>query len=88
MTIFAKKISGKVQGIGFRATATRIATEMYLNGYVRNLPTGEVELVVEASEKQFESLVKNIRQAIPGLRIDAIEDIPPPKSLNTGFTME
>lgn len=38
---------GRVQGVGFRATARHIAQRFAVGGYVRNLPDGSVELVAE-----------------------------------------
>lgn len=40
---------GQVQGVGFRYTAQRVAGAHPVTGYVRNLPNGEVELVVEGT---------------------------------------
>jgi acylphosphatase len=39
--------SGRVQGVGFRFTAQRLAQDFAVTGYVRNLPNGMVELVAE-----------------------------------------
>lgn len=39
--------SGQVQGVGFRATAQRLAQGFPVAGWVRNLPNGTVELDVE-----------------------------------------
>jgi acylphosphatase len=43
---------GTVQGVGFRMTTTRCASQFDVTGYVRNLPDGQVEVVVtgEADE--------------------------------------
>lgn len=38
---------GRVQGVGFRYTAQRIAEGFLIGGYVKNLPDGTVELVAE-----------------------------------------
>lgn len=46
---------GHVQGVGFRWTTDRIAASYEVCGYVRNLPDGTVELVVEGKE----DIVKN-----------------------------
>lgn len=44
-------VSGKVQGVGFRYFAQRTAVTYQVNGYVRNLPTGQVEVVAEATRE-------------------------------------
>lgn len=38
---------GRVQGVGFRMTARRLASGFPLSGFVRNLDDGRVEVVVE-----------------------------------------
>ncbi len=43
--------TGRVQGVGFRFTAESIARAQSVNGYVRNLPDGRVEIVAEAEEQ-------------------------------------
>ena len=47
-----KKIvaQGVVQGVGYRAWAKRLATELNVKGYVRNMPDGTVEMVVCAED--------------------------------------
>jgi acylphosphatase len=37
-------ISGRVQGVGFRACVKRIATDLNVNGTVLNLPDGKVQI--------------------------------------------
>jgi len=47
---------GSVQGVGFRFTVRRLATQFQVAGFVRNLPDGTVELEAEGEEdeiKQF-----------------------------------
>lgn len=38
-------VSGKVQGVGYRAFARRAATELALNGHAHNLPDGRVHVL-------------------------------------------
>lgn len=40
-------VSGRVQGVGFRAWAAREAARLGITGFVRNLPDGTVEIVAE-----------------------------------------
>ncbi len=54
-------VSGIVQGVGFRYFTKRVAEQLNLCGWVRNLPDGRVEIEVEGSEdalKEFLSLIK------------------------------
>lgn len=55
-------ISGRVQGVGFRAFTHRTANEMNLRGWVRNLSDGRVEVLAQAPASQlveFEQRLKN-----------------------------
>jgi acylphosphatase len=47
---------GRVQGVGFRYTVKNIAMRHDINGYVRNLPDGRVELVMEGSDAEMEQV--------------------------------
>ncbi len=53
---------GRVQGVGFRYTTQNVALQYDVNGYVRNLPDGRVELVVEGKDGEMESLVEDLRR--------------------------
>jgi acylphosphatase len=52
ITIF---YSGRVQGVGFRFTAKRVAAGYDLTGSVRNLPDGRVELQAEGERAELEA---------------------------------
>lgn len=51
-------ISGRVQGVNYRAFVKREALRLSLTGWVRNLPDRRVEVVVEGDEGQVERLVR------------------------------
>jgi acylphosphatase len=54
-------VSGLVQGVGFRYFIARTASELDLNGYVRNLYSGEVEIYAEGRKEFLEELVKRAK---------------------------
>jgi acylphosphatase len=62
--------SGIVQGVGFRATTARIARSHTVRGWVRNLPDGRVELLVDGNAEDVESFLADVRRRMA----DYIED--------------
>jgi len=56
--------SGHVQGVGFRYTATRVASEFRVTGFVRNLPDGRVELVAEGEPAELGRLLDRIAEVM------------------------
>ena len=61
--------SGRVQGVGFRYTAEKLALDLRLVGWVKNLPDGRVELVCEGSKEVLELLLKQIGESALGPHI-------------------
>jgi acylphosphatase len=61
--------SGRVQGVGFRYTACHVAKRFEVAGYVRNLPDGRVEAVVEGEEDEIGRFMKAVSEEMsPGIR--------------------
>ncbi len=58
--------SGHVQGVGFRFTTQDIASELGLNGWVKNLGDGRVEVVCEGDEEKLKAFVDNITNSFIG----------------------
>lgn len=54
-------VAGIVQGVGFRYFVMRIAHRMELAGWVKNLPSGEVEIIVEGPRGLLETLIRELR---------------------------
>jgi acylphosphatase len=52
--------SGHVQGVGFRYTTQNIAMCHNVGGYVRNLPDGRVELVMEGDEREMDGVLSHL----------------------------
>jgi len=66
-------VYGCVQGVFFRAFASRQATELGLTGYVRNLPGREaVEVHAEGERKQLEELISYLRVGPPTAKVEKV----------------
>jgi acylphosphatase len=68
-----------VQGVGFRYFAERAARKAGVAGWVRNLPDGRVETVVEGSEGAVDAYLAEIRKGPLGSRVSdvTVEETPP-----------
>ena len=55
--------SGRVQGVGFRYTAKTVAAGFEINGTIRNLPDGRVELIAEGTRLELEAYQSALRDA-------------------------
>jgi acylphosphatase len=55
-------ISGRVQGVGFRYFAERVALRLGVTGYVKNLPDGRVEVYALGTAAQLEALKGELRR--------------------------
>jgi acylphosphatase len=53
---------GRVQGVGFRYTASKIAQRFELTGLVRNLPDGSVEMRIQGLDGSVLSCIEEIEQ--------------------------
>lgn len=57
---------GTVQGVGFRYTCHNYAQGLGLNGTVRNLPDGRVELWAQGSSQSVDSLIERLKDHFGG----------------------
>jgi len=66
MKRYTVHFSGRVQGVGFRYTTTRIAANHPAAGVVENLPDGRVRLVIEGEPGHLDALVDAILVRMAG----------------------
>lgn len=65
-------VSGRVQGVFFRATTRDEARKRGISGWVKNLPDGRVEAVFEGEENDVKEMVSFCHE---GSRVARVEDV-------------
>jgi acylphosphatase len=65
-------VTGKVQGVYYRANTRDTAHEQGLDGWVRNLDDGRVEAVFEGPEPDVETMVEWCHDGSPRARVDDV----------------
>ena len=65
-------VSGRVQGVFFRASARREAERLGLNGHARNLADGSVEVVASGEEAALHELEVWLQHGPPPARVERV----------------
>ena len=65
-------VTGRVQGVGFRAFTQEEARKLRLRGYVLNRADGSVEAVVEGPSADIERLLELLKRGPQGARVDKV----------------
>jgi acylphosphatase len=66
-------VSGRVQGVFFRAATRAQAMELGLRGYARNLHDGRVEVLVVGDVQALEHLAEWLKHGPPHAKVEMIE---------------
>ena len=66
-------ISGKVQGVFYRASCQEVAQRLGLTGWVKNLPDGNVEVLAQGEKEKIEKLIEWCKKGSDGARVDDVE---------------
>jgi len=69
-------VSGRVQGVCFRAETRHQAGRLGVNGWVRNLPDGRVEVLAEGEEQGVQALLSWCRTGPRHARVERVEESP------------
>jgi len=64
------RISGRVQGVGFRHFTKQNAQRLNLNGWVKNLPDGDVEAVFVGDEGNVTEMLEKMKSGPRTARVD------------------
>ena len=65
-------ISGRVQGVGFRFFARESAAAENLRGWVKNLPDGRVEALVEGDRESVDRFERKMRRGPASARVEDV----------------
>jgi acylphosphatase len=66
-------VSGRVQGVWFRAWTEQQCRQLGLSGWARNLSDGRVEMVIAGSTPAVSSLLKRLHEGPPQAKVEAVE---------------
>ena len=81
-------IGGRVQGVGFRMFAHAAASVEGVHGFVRNLPDGRVEAMVEGDQAAVDRVEMTLRRGPGGARIESFAvEAATPSHRATGFSI-
>lgn len=67
------RVSGRVQGVFYRATAADEARRLGVTGWVRNLPDGSVEAEAGGDRASVEAFVAWCRRGPPYARVESVD---------------
>ena len=83
------RITGRIQGVAFRASAVAISRVLGLTGWVVNRADGSVEAVAEGDEAGVAGFIHWCHQGPPAARVDHVEvtDEPVGRALPEPFTI-
>jgi acylphosphatase len=73
MTTRRFKVSGIVQGVGYRYHVYRAAQELGITGWVRNNPLGTVEVLARGTPEQLEKLEAILRKGPFGSHVEHLD---------------
>jgi acylphosphatase len=79
------RISGRVQGVWFRAWTAEQARERGLSGWVRNRRDGSVEALFSGPEATVREMIERCREGPPAARVERVVEEPVAEAVKPGF---
>ena len=80
-------ISGRVQGVFFRASTREQAQRLGLRGHARNLPDGRVDVLVVGTDGAIRQLEQWLQHGPPNARVDHVERSSTEADAGDGFSV-
>lgn len=78
-------VSGKVQGVFFRASTRERALDLGLSGRATNLPDGRVDVIAEGDAAALDALEAWLHQGPPAARVESVVREAWSGAVNEGF---
>ena len=66
-------LSGRVQGVGFRAFTRQQAAVLDIKGWVKNLADGRVEIIVQGERPQVKEMISKLKEGPSFAKVEDIE---------------
>jgi acylphosphatase len=70
------RVTGRVQGVGFRWWTRSLAVRLGVTGTVRNLSDGTVAVHARGTDDQLRQLEAHLREGPPGARVSSVDPLP------------
>jgi acylphosphatase len=86
MVCMRYKVSGRVQGVFFRASTQREARSLGITGYAKNMPDGSVEVLACGPQPAVEQLGEWLWVGPPAARVSHVECLPANADIPAEFT--
>jgi acylphosphatase len=80
---FRFSVSGKVQGVFFRASTAREAARLGLRGHAINLPDGRVQVLAVGSAAAVEELRHWLQRGPPAARVECVDAAVEPEAVRS-----
>ena len=81
-------ISGRVQGVGYRASTVQKARQLRLQGWVRNRADGSVEAIFEGERTAVERMIQWCHGGPAAASVDEVKVAPTERKGLQGFTIK
>jgi len=76
------RVTGRVQGVGYRESLRAEAEGLGVTGWVRNRRDGSVEALLQGPREAVEALIAWARRGPPAARVTEVEMAPPAAELD------
>jgi acylphosphatase len=76
MPVTRVEVVGRVQGVGFRWFVREEARRHAIAGWVRNLPTGAVEIAAEGPQEALDQFLAAVRRGPSGAWVETVRELP------------